>query len=230
MTEEQKDKLIAKMIDTPSLLTDEEVLAILENDELRDIYEMSSEVADACLSQPDFDMEEEWNRFRTHMHRKPLLTRWVMRVAAIFLGVILISGIAIKFSGRFFTASTKQQVVANVDKPVVSEQSSCSVNNQQKQDENVVENNITSVRKESGTVVKSLPGNKNSIDTEDINIDEEMDIDEYLRIQQARVDNDLALQTAEIYKDEYQAILQMFDILGEKDDEIINEMMQVTLQ
>lgn len=230
MTEEQKDILIAKMIDTPSLLTDEEVVAILENEELRDIYEMSSEVSGACLPQPDFDMVEEWNRFRPFMRKKSFRIHWIMRVAAIFLGVILITAMAVKISDRFYTVNTKQCVVYKVGKPVESEQVSGGVNTQQGQDENAEENVITSVRKGSVSAVKPLSENKSVIDVENMATDEEIDIDEYLRVQQARVDNDLALQTAEIYKDEYQTILQVFDILGEKDDEIINEMMQVTLQ
>lgn len=43
----------------------------------------------------------------------------------------------------------------------------------------------------------------------------DLDIDEYLRIQQARIDNDLAMQHAEIIIDELATIQQMCDAIGE---------------
>ena len=71
MTEEQKEILIAKMLDAPSSLSDVELDSILHDDELRDIYEASAALSSACIRQPEWDMKAEWNSFRPRIRRKP---------------------------------------------------------------------------------------------------------------------------------------------------------------
>ena len=68
MTEEQKEILIAKMLDAPSSLSDVELDSILHDDELRDIYEASAALSSACIRQPEWDMKAEWNSFRPRIH------------------------------------------------------------------------------------------------------------------------------------------------------------------
>lgn len=114
MTDEQKEILIAKMLDAPSSLSDKELDAILHDDELRDIYEVSSAVSSAYAGQPELDMEDEWKRFRPRLRRKPTAMRWAMRVAAIFLGVVLASGIAVRIIDLIYTHD-RQPVIAKVD-------------------------------------------------------------------------------------------------------------------
>lgn len=64
MTEEQKELLIAKMLDTPSSLSEEDLELILHDEELRGIYEASAALSGACIRQPELDMIAEWNCFR----------------------------------------------------------------------------------------------------------------------------------------------------------------------
>lgn len=56
MTEEQKEILIAKLLDCPSSLSDEELDLILHDGELREIYDASVAMSGALVRQPDFDM------------------------------------------------------------------------------------------------------------------------------------------------------------------------------
>lgn len=55
MTEEQKEKLIARMLDSPSSLSDEELEMMTLDEELRDIYEISSSVSGACMPAPHLE-------------------------------------------------------------------------------------------------------------------------------------------------------------------------------
>ena len=91
MTEEQKEILISKMVDNPATLTDLEIDLILKDPELLDIYEMSSSVSGAYNSASDIDIEKEWKLFRPSILIKPRLMTRVMRVAAVFLGILLCS-------------------------------------------------------------------------------------------------------------------------------------------
>ena len=114
MTEEQKEILIAKMLDAPYSLSDEELDLMMHDDELREIYEASAALSSALIRQPELDMKAEWDRFRPRLRRKPAPMRWVMRVAAIFLGVIFFSGIAVRIIDKVFS-DDQTPVVAKVD-------------------------------------------------------------------------------------------------------------------
>ncbi len=59
---------------------------------------------------------------------------------------------------------------------------------------------------------------------------EEIDIDEYLRVQQARIDNDLALQAAAVYQEEYDNLLPILILSGIDTDDFENEIGIVTAQ
>lgn len=57
-----------------------------------------------------------------------------------------------------------------------------------------------------------------------------IDIDEYLRIQQARIDNDLAIQAAESYMEEYDNLVPILDAAGVYDPEFDNAIRKVTME
>lgn len=104
MTEEQKDILIAKMLDAPATLSEKELELIATDDELRDIQKISAAISGALTPNIEIDAQQEWARFRPRIHRKPSPMRWVMRVAAIFLGIMLAAEIISKFTDQLFTA------------------------------------------------------------------------------------------------------------------------------
>lgn len=227
MTDEQKEILIAKMLDAPSSLSDKELDAILHDDELRDLYEMSSAVSSAYAGQPELDMEDEWKCFRPRLRRKPTAMRWAMRVAAIFLGVVLASGIAVRIIDRIFT-NDRQPVIAKVDqfqelKPDLSIQQRPQTSPTDEMPQ--IEKSkpavpATRIAKAEVTPAKaSLPHEESAID-----------IDEYLRIQQARIDNDLAIQAAESYMEEYDNLVPILDAAGVYDPEFDNAIRKVTME
>ncbi len=229
MTEEQKDTLIAKMIDASSSLSDEELDAILHDDELKDIYEMSSAVSGACISQPELDMEMEWKRFRLRIKPKPSYIRWVMRVAAIFLGAVFISGIMYKMIDIIFIpydnpviakvgvskgSATVIPAVEEIQEPRMQPKS-VAVSSAEKRDESTPKRYIAKTKMDKSTKAMS---------TDDI------DIDCYLRVQQARIDNDLAMQSAVVYEEEFSDIMILLDAIGAHNDEMNNTIRKITMQ
>ena len=228
MTDEQKDILIAKMLATPASLSDEELGMIMHDNELRDIYEMSAAVSGACTSRKEINMADEWARFRPRIRRKPSPMLWIMKVAAIFLAIIVISGI----------------ISMALDKILIDNQPKLAEISQQEVIEyNISEQNITdSLSQEIDTIQDLILPQKNVIKPKKhlakANVTEvemtyepkEIDIDEYLRIQQARIDNDLAMITAENMTDEIAAIHRIYDIIGEDDETIVNTIRTLTMQ
>ncbi len=186
MTEHDKDILIAKMLDSPSSLTDEELAMIRQDAELTDIYEMSSIVCGACMPQPEIDVEREWRVFRHRILPKPSPMRWVMRVAAIFLGVVFLSAIIVKFVDHTLTVED-QPIVAETVKPSVIEKPHFV--------DEVIDDQPVSEEKTKVSKVK-IP--KKEV--------KEVDVDEYLRQQQIEIENEIALINAEIYLNERNAI------------------------
>ncbi len=229
MTEEQKDRLIVKMLDAPSSLSDEELYAILHDDELKDIYEMSSAVSGAYVSQPELDMEMEWKRFRLRIKPKPSYIRWVMRVAAIFLGAVFISGIMYKMIDIIFIpddnsviakvgvpkkSATVIPAVAEIQEPRVQSKSVAESSGEKKA-ESTPKRYIAKIKMDKPTKATS---------TDDI------DIDCYLRVQQARIDNDLAMQAAVVYEEEFNDIMILLDAIGGHNEEMNNTIRKVTMQ
>ncbi|MDE5794887.1 MAG: hypothetical protein K2I08_09220 [Muribaculaceae bacterium] len=230
MTEEQKDILIAKMLDEPSSLSDKELESILIDEELRDIYEMSSALSGAYIDKPDFDMADEWNRFRPKIRRKPIPMRWVMRIAAIFLGVVFVGGIMVRITDKVL--NEPQPKIAKVLKIKKSAEIK-SVEKYIKSDEIPQKEDSKSPIPSNNAVSSCQHSLKTkTFKTRQIEMPEEnIDIDEYLRIQQARIDNDLAMMAAESYIYEYNEFLQDLDDTDSFDTtELDNALRQVTIQ
>lgn len=225
MTEEQKEILIAKMIDAPSTLTDEELAIITEDQELRDIYETSSAISGASLSQSAYDPEEEWERFRPRIRRKSLRMHWFMRTAAIFLGVIFASGLIVRFIDKTLTEETKPAIAKVEQKPTspvsspISKTSASTISKSNEQ--------RTKILKQKPVYDKKKPA-YDVADSEESEFD--IDIEEYLRVQQARIDNDLALQAAEIYREEYLELMPFLGLLDEVNEEMDNSIDRITDQ
>ena len=108
MTEQDKDILIGKMLDSPSSLTDKELSMIRTDEELKDIYRISSALKGACMTRPEIDVEREWRQFRTRLLHKPSPLRWMMRIAAIFLGVVLLSAVSVGIKNHVRTDNDRQ--------------------------------------------------------------------------------------------------------------------------
>lgn len=231
MTEEQKDILIARMLDSPASLTDEQLEMIFHDEELRDIYEMSVEVSSACVRQPQLDMEKELELFRPRIRRKPFPMQWVMRVAAIFLGVLLISSVAgwiidYIFSSSYETAIAKVEKTSEVkDLNPVKEIPSVA----EPRDETSAAS-IEHGRIKKNAAVGSPVRHSKKQEAPETQEADEIDLDEYLRIQQARIDNEIAMQNAEIYRVEYSSYLRMINPQDIYEEDMESEIGYLTMQ
>lgn len=231
MTEEQKVALISKMLDAPSSLSDEETDAILRDEELRDMYETSSAVSSAFIRQPELDMDAEWMHFSRRLRRKPTAMRRFVCIAAIFLGMMLVSGIVTMIvddgpvAGRTAATARLQPIGHPGEQPVGQ------------QPERIVE---IDVAVEAGTVAErnrlaqsSCRRAKADADTSmDVawRVEGEVDVEEFLRIQQARIDNDLAVLASEAYREEYDDIVSILDAAGVYNHELDNVIREITME
>lgn len=230
MTEEQKDILIAKMLDEPSSLSDKDLESILSDEELRDIYEMSATVSGVYIDQPDFDMAEEWNMFRPKIRKKPMKMRWAMRVAAIFLGVVFVGGIMTRMIDKAFDAPRQniaevQDIKKTEEIKSIEDIKSNEIAKKEDSQSLIPGNNTAS---SSQYASKTKTKKTKQIEKPEV---EDIDIDEYLRLQQARIDNDLAMMAAESYLYEYYEFIQDLDDTEAYDTtELENKIRQVTMQ
>lgn len=230
MTEEEKDILIEKMIDQPLSLTDEELNAIMEDSELKEIYEVSSSLKGFSLSKIDIDGQQEWELFRPRIKKKTSPFRWMMRMAAIFLGILLLSSVLNRIIDGVFDQSKK---------PVISQVNEVLEDNPETRDENknLAVNSVTistgKVDNKHQQVINKTINTPKAIEEEreiEIQRSNQIDIDEYLRIQEARIENDLALLTAEIYKEEMEYIKPELESQGVDEEWIEKEIKKVTMQ
>lgn len=211
MTQEEKDILLEKMLDPDGVMTDAELEKLFQDDELKEIYEVASAVRGACVQPSKIDVKQEWRLFRHRILPRPSRWRWTMRVAAIFLGVMFASAIVKIAIDRILTE----------EKPVVIVDSKGSDANQLMEEDakprkiHDVENNAIPTSPVETTPNVKTPKRleaKKAID------DEEIDVDEYLRLQQARIDNDMALLQAEIYIAELQALREAQSTAGDDEE------------
>lgn len=240
MTEEQKEKLIAKMLDAPSSLSDEELEMIAHDEELRDIYEISASVSGACVRQPEINMADEWARFCTRISvpRKLSPMRRVMQVAAIFIGVVLASGVTVKIIDKLATPDQQLQL-AVLDQGKPGENNTLSI--PEVDDVTILQDSVEKCNVITPTIIKQkrdVSAKRNIARAETADVDDalavadgiDVDVDEFLRIQQARVENDLAMQNAEVMADELAAIRQIYDIVGLNNDVVESAIIKVTMQ
>ena len=213
MTEQDKDILIGKMLDSPSSLTEEELGMILTDEELKDIYEISSSLKGACVAQSEMDVRREWRLFRRRILPTPSPIRWIMRVAAIFLGVMLLSGIIVRFADSILTA----------DQPVVADALQ-SVNKNNRFFGGDVKDHTSndggsisemSVGKIHTVVVKPIEHRKSRNAAKKVEVEEEFDVEEYLRVQRAEMDHEVALLNAEMYLDQRDAIQEFVGYMND---------------
>lgn len=204
MTEEQKDILIARMIDSPDLLSDSELETIIADDDLREIYEMSVAVSAAYIGRHPIDTARGWEHFKRHITPKATLTQWVLRIAAVWIGVMVVAGAVV----GLLSIDVRPPHIAGVwmKTDTIHPRQITTIHATSPDREIVAKAQVTDTpqRIETPThasVRDSVPQS------------EQVDIDEYMRIQQAAIDNELAQLTAELVEDEYAALLQDCDDL-----------------
>ena len=86
-----KTDLLFQMMEQPQAYTDQQWQEILSDEECRELYTLMSKTQSAFDAQKEIDdetIDDEWKRLT------PSSTRSWLRVAAMYIGVLLISGIA----------------------------------------------------------------------------------------------------------------------------------------
>lgn len=198
MTLEEKDILMERMLDPDSVLSKEDLDLILHDPELRELYEVSVAVRGVCVQPESVDVEREWLLFRHRILPRPSRWRWVMRVAAIFMGVLFVAAVARVAVDRILT-DDKPVVVAEVRTPVAE---SPVVKEADSEPLPAVEKHDTQGRE----AVAPPPRGRKRSSVKMRQEEEEIDVDEYLRLEQARIDNEVAIIQAELYIDRLQAL------------------------
>lgn len=216
MTELQKDTLISKMIENAYSLSDEELDMIVHDEELREIYEMSSAVKGTYLSHREFDMDKEWKLFQSRNLSgfKRAGLKWIFRAAAVVLLLVCLPAIVVKMH-KNNPDTANQHITADLQHTaslksfalttVVAEDSVAPV-------ENFV---LSEIKVEHKSSHRPFNVRVKESESEMLFSEEDLDIEQYLRIEQASIDNDLAMQNAEIYREEYEAIRE---IIGEDEN------------
>lgn len=190
MTEEQKEILLGRMVDNPAGLSSDDMAMIAGDEELRELYQLSADLKTACVRPPEIDEAKEWQRFRSRM-RVTRRRRWsrMVRVAAIFLGVMLLSGVAVTLIDRKMLMPESTEIAAvPVDTVTVAPM--------QKEAAGPELTAEAAVKEAVGEAKRA--GGKQSAPSEP-------SIEEYLAVQQARVENEIATELAEAIKQQYLA-------------------------
>ena len=221
MTTEQKELLIEKMIDRPETLSAEEINQILADEELKDMYNLSVKMADELAPIPAVDIDTEWAKLQCSIAaekcRKQPALRWI-GIAAAVAGITIFGGLAIKFASTNNTLPTPDNDIAHIEQPVLKTVPEVK---------NTIEEIPVQSKPASKTDVQysnhqkaKLPAEKHS---------DELDIEEFMRIEQARIDNEVAMARSEAYIAEYETYIEvMVEMLRSNQlEEIDPEQLQI---
>lgn len=195
MTDEKKYNLISKMLDAPETLTDDELDLIVSDDELIGMLDASAKLKAAYTVPANINAEEEWKRFRPRIKRlNRMPARWWMRAAAIFLGVIFLSALLVRLTGFVLTPG-RQPFVADAEQAPQQERPAAGL---------VAEPVIPD--KAPVAAPTHVVSSTKMAKSHKRSVKKEIDIDEYVRIQQARIDNNIATLMEEIKEKENLAL------------------------
>lgn len=206
MTEEIKNTLIEKMIDRPDTLTSDEIMAICSDEELRELYEISTKLQDTLQPVPQTPAAQEWDMFsrRLSMRRpKKKLYLRLVQTAAVVAGVLLISAVIVKITGDVPSASVSS-LTSDVVNSGITENPADTIRSQNDKLVTTLKNDGTHIADASKPDKNHSAKKTKSASTPTAT----PDFDEYLRIEQARIDNEIAMAMAEVYEAEYLASLE----------------------
>lgn len=183
---------------------------IVNDRELHDIYETSALVRRAVVPEPQIDIEKEWRQF--HRHLAPRRPSWhiAISVAAIFTGIIFLSSVLVT-TLTCEPSGDSNPVTADAESPatyteLTAHEAPHATMNAVAQPPAPQSKKKTTAKPKRRLIAAAGATKTQAQPSEEENID----VDEYLRIQQAKIDNQLATQKAQIIEYEYNAMLDMY--------------------
>ncbi len=88
MNESERDRIIELIVDSPDKLTDNDIQLIVNDNELRELYQTAISLKNSALTQQDVDIDAEWEIFNKRLTTKKTTTfHW--RRAAVITGLIV---------------------------------------------------------------------------------------------------------------------------------------------
>lgn len=218
MTEQEKDILIEKMLDAPGQLSPGEITAILADGELRDIYGISVRLKTALHRPPAVDAADEWKRFSrriTVRRRRPLIA--MMRCVAAVVALLLVSVVIVRLEVGDGDADIQDKLAdskntadsAAVVSPATGDTTMPAPETVDCINAGEAKPHVAAAprRKTQRAITPAVQAECYA----------EADIDHYIRVEQARIDNDVAMAMAEAYKAMYVADMstEMSQLQGE---------------
>lgn len=221
MTEEIKNTLIEKMIDRPDELTSDEIMAICSDEELRKLYDISSKLQDTLQPAPQTPVTQEWDMFSRRLStRRPKkkLYRRLLQTAAAVAGILLISAVIVKITGHA-PSESDSQLTADVISTDITKSPADTIRCQNDKLVTTLKNDGTHIADASKPDKNHSAKKAKSASTPTAT----PDFDEYLRIEQARIDNEIAMAMAEVYEAEYLASLEADCVFNMADGNVSTE-------
>lgn len=221
MTEEIKNTLIEKMIDRPDELTSDEIMAICSDEELRELYDISSKLQDTLQPAPQTPVTQEWDMFSRRLNtRRPKkkLYRRLLQTAAVVAGLLLISAVIVKITGHAPSAPDPS-LTADVISTDITKNPADTIRCQN-------DKLVTTLKNDASHIADASKPDKNHSAKKAKSASTPTatpDFDEYLRIEQARIDNEIAMAMAEVYEAEYLASLEADCVFNMADENVSTE-------
>ena len=122
MTQEEKMKRLLEAQDHPETFTEEELQAMLKEDDLRESAELMARLKQAYIGKEteDIDVDAEWQHFAS---QKPKRRSWGwMQIAAAFIGLLMLSGIT--YAAIHIVSSSRSQQAEVQDTTAVAHKGS----------------------------------------------------------------------------------------------------------
>lgn len=213
MTSEEKDILIEKMIDRPESLRSDEISRVLSDPELRDLYDISVRLTDELSQEPEVNVDAEWVKMRSLIAGKKrtngFKSRW-MWIAAGVVAILICATVAIKLNLSTDMQKVELPCLAKVEETNVAKQSCVNQPSVEAAGESLTEEVADEPEQMGQKQNKKRYGNVREVQGPDSSA-----IDEYLRIREARIDNEVSVALARIYQEDYsismEALAELLD-------------------
>ena len=198
MTEDAKNILIEKMIDRPAELSPDDIQSILHDEELREIYDTSVLLRDAMISPLMSDPADEWKCFRSRLSPRRRQAPWLRYIA--YAAAIVLLALVIPVAVRLLDhpdSPDSSLNIAQIDTAKMvapSDPHPASVVAATHPVDDLSDPQVKAPAISTSKVAKSPSRSKPQPSPLDA------DIEQKVRTQLARIDNEVAMALAQVYQ------------------------------